>query len=613
MLEPGERTLLLETLTPPEGYTLDEAIGTTYTLDLLSLLAVPLAFTLFDWEDAQGQPTRDPILLLEALRRHMERITVFCQSGRTAVPNKPNPLFAYLEESVVEVRSPDPDGVFHPKIWVLRFVGSEEMEEPVRYRFVCLTRNLTEDRSWDLSAVLEGAPKDRQRAIAASRPLGDFIAALPGLALREISPAVRKRVDRLAEELRRVDWEVPEPFESYEMHPLGITGYKTDPTLFDADRGIAISPFLTFFEVKEWADPANTLISRPEALDKISAKLLAQFKEVLVLRTEAMSEEEGSTPIADGSATESGLHAKCYVMDAGRDTRVFMGSANLTHPAFGGKNIEFLVELRGKKSKSGVASFLDGDPGEASLRTLLQPYAPPEEPVEEDLVATKLDDLVNAARDGLASAGLVFETVMDGEGGGHSLALTRTGGKLDLPAECSVRVWPITLPAQSSGRELLAATKRVDFGRVALSALTTFLAVEVIGRKSGRTQEARFVLNLPLNGAPEGRREAVLRSILDDPEKVMRFLQFLLEDADMSVGVGVGVGSDEYGASSQSGGSFVLLESLLRALTRDPGRLDHVESLLEEFGDDPDAKGRLPSGLLDLWPAIWAARQELKR
>ena len=64
MLAPKDRTLLLEALRPPAGYRLDVAVCTTYSLDLMAMLVAPLAFTFFDWEDDDGEPTRDPNALL---------------------------------------------------------------------------------------------------------------------------------------------------------------------------------------------------------------------------------------------------------------------------------------------------------------------------------------------------------------------------------------------------------------------------------------------------------------------------------------------------------------------------------------------------------------------
>src|SRR5688572_25583087 len=74
MLEPEGRQLLLDSLRPPAGYELDRAVGTTYTLDLISLLIAPLGFALFDREASDGRLIADPVALIEAVRRHADRI-----------------------------------------------------------------------------------------------------------------------------------------------------------------------------------------------------------------------------------------------------------------------------------------------------------------------------------------------------------------------------------------------------------------------------------------------------------------------------------------------------------------------------------------------------------
>ena len=60
---------------------------------------------------------------------------------------KPNPLFGFLEEMIVEVTALA--GVFHPKVWAIRFVSPDQSSS--MYRLVVLTRNMTTDQSWDLS------------------------------------------------------------------------------------------------------------------------------------------------------------------------------------------------------------------------------------------------------------------------------------------------------------------------------------------------------------------------------------------------------------------------------------------------------------------------------
>lgn len=182
MLAPETRVMLTDALRPPDGYRVDVAVATTYSLDLTALLLAPLSFALFD-QPSDGEITRvDPIRLLEAVRRHSEHTTVFCQAGAIAVPSSYRSILTFIEDSVREVMPPNEGRVFHPKIWALRFrdgVGSH------LHRFLCLSRNLTFDRSWDTALRLDEDPEGEARVD--SQPLADFLSALPGLAVQKLS------------------------------------------------------------------------------------------------------------------------------------------------------------------------------------------------------------------------------------------------------------------------------------------------------------------------------------------------------------------------------------------------------------------------------------------
>ena len=104
MLPPNQRELYLSALRPPPGFQLDRAIGTTYSLDLITLLSLPLSFALLDMTDREGKLLRDPVALLHALRAYANRLTIFCQTGGIAVPTQRHPLYAHLEEAIVPVR-----------------------------------------------------------------------------------------------------------------------------------------------------------------------------------------------------------------------------------------------------------------------------------------------------------------------------------------------------------------------------------------------------------------------------------------------------------------------------------------------------------------------------
>ena len=130
MLELQSRTQVLEAMRLTRGYGLDCAIATKYSLDLLTLLAAPLAFTLFDWEDNEGRPLAEPIAVLHAMRQYADRYCVL--PGRSDHdPKADEPLYAHPEDSMIEAATSSPNGAFSPKVWVLRFASASQ---PVRYR-----------------------------------------------------------------------------------------------------------------------------------------------------------------------------------------------------------------------------------------------------------------------------------------------------------------------------------------------------------------------------------------------------------------------------------------------------------------------------------------------
>ena len=178
MLEPHDRAVLLAALRPPDGFVVDRAIATTFTLDLTALLTAPLAFSMYDGLLASDRgkagggavDVLDPYALLKAVRGHADRLTVFCQATRIAPPAKYRRLLGYLEGCVVQVQARKDDGIFHPKLWVLRF--TRPADDEVRYRVLCSSRNLTFDRSWDTLLSLDGETTRRTNAFAENHPPG---------------------------------------------------------------------------------------------------------------------------------------------------------------------------------------------------------------------------------------------------------------------------------------------------------------------------------------------------------------------------------------------------------------------------------------------------------
>ncbi len=609
MLNLKDRQLLLECLRPPKGYRLDRALGTSYSLDLLAALTAPLAFTFFDWEDQEGRPTADPLALLEAIRQYAGRILLFCQAGETRLPPPAQRLIAYLERSVVPVQTRHPEGVFHAKVWALRFTADGE---PVRYRFLCLTRNLTFDRSWDNILAIEGPVVDRQRAIAANRPLSDFIRALPELALRPLAADQQAVVSQMADELLRVRFDdLPPDVESVGFWPLGIVGAKEPPFLAGDRPLLVMAPFLSagFLRRVAHAERACTLISRPDQLAALPRNALAGFQAIYALDPAAEDQPEDELLEDPGLA---GLHAKLFIAEDGWNASVFTGSANATEAALS-RNVEFLTELTGKKSQWGIGAFLDSEGSKSGIHALLRRVQPEDlAPVSPEVQRQQdLEDRLSQLRRELARLPMTLR-VVNAEGACQLELLADAA--LPAAAGLELRCWPATLRADAGQRPDAGPGLVAGFDLADSGAITSFVAWELVLSESGTTARSTCVLNLPLEGAPADRLEQLLAIHLQNREQLMRLLWLLLQSESQRSTQLIGVmvnQADGQGRSAVSSG-YPVFEHLVRCVVDGPERLRDVGRLVEDLGRSPEGRALLPEGLLDLWSAVKTAMEDVR-
>ena len=612
MFEPGQRRLFHDALRPPEGYRFDCAVGTTFTLDLLALLSVPLAFTFRDPEDEEGQLASDPLALLESARRHASRIVLFCHGGQTSVPRPGQSVLAFLEQSVVTASPPSRNvaqGVFHPKVWALRY-RAEGM--PTRYRLVCQSRNVTFDRSWDASLALDGELAERRRGFSLNGPLAEFVGALPGLACRPISKDQQAIVDEVASELRRVAWTSPDGLEISRFLPFGVG--RRNPFFPDLKHRpiMMISPFLGDDLLRSVAEPRPNaaLVSRREELLKTKAETIEKFDRVYAFRGGLDLEPED----ADGDlAPLAGLHAKVYVIDDGWDARVIVGSANATKAALGNppQNVEFMVELVGRRSVFGIDKLLDpdGDGDQGAFLSLIEPFDRSQAgTVEEDAGERALEYLLDAAATALVKVNL-SGSVEPAEDGRYTLKLAfdNTEGLPDGVG--NVWCWPATLAAE---RKLLLADQ-VTFEGLSLAQLSGFLAIEVEAAIDGKSDVKRFVRPIELNGLPGDRLQRLLASTLGDRSRFVQLLWLLLSpDDDLTFAeFGQLLGKSETGSSSQLALPG-LLERMLRTLSRDASQLDAVDTLVRELRKTEDGMKLLGTDFDAVWGPLWQTREKMR-
>jgi hypothetical protein len=102
---------------------------------------------------------------------------------------------------------------------------------------------------------------------------------------------------------------------------------------------------------------------------------------------------------------------------------------------------------------------------------------------------------------------------------------------------------------------------------------------------------------------------------LNNRDAVMRYIQLLLEAGQNEPGVEFGTFGRLAGGNGTSGEApqdEPLLEPLVRALHRDPQRLDDVARLVADLKGGGAGACELPLGFDEIWSPIWQARLGLK-
>ncbi len=593
MLSPDSRTVAFDLLRPPAGYDLDFALLTTYTLDLEALLALPLGIVA-RVDNGLEELLADPLLLLEALRRAGERIHVFVDRAGIAIPRQRRELYTMLEQSVHPVRAPG-SGAFHPKVWLLRFI-SEDGE--ILIRVAVLSRNLTFDRSWDIALATEASPMPRQRT-AGSRPLAEFVRRLPKLCAKPPKPSVLDKIQVLANEVSRTRFPAPDGFfdDPVAFHVLGMGGREATSRLWQPISGgydmIAVAPFvgsMALNSVAGMGEGQRMLVSSREELDKLPNCVLEGWNRVCVISDAALDEMED-----DNVSRPSGLHAKFIAVEHGWDVTWLVGSANLTFAAFSGRNVEVMAALSARKGRRngnsgyGIGRFL-----ESGFETLCEPYRRGEPEAGSAEIAEALKRL-EAARDELLDADLTVVCSPSSENWTWGLE-----GFLPHPAsDVDVKAWPISLAEEQALTLELPLVWTLPIER--LTRLVAFrLHVSVPG-----VDDIALTLSLPVEGMPEDRLHHVLRSLIGDAERFMAFLRALLGGLDGMIQWAHGGDANVDAASwATVPGEGTLLEGLVRTASRDPGRLEPVRRLIEEFRSTEEGRRIVPDDFLEIWSAV---------
>lgn len=583
-------------LIPPTGYRLTKAVAATYTLDLNTLLSIPVA--LFFSQTMEGNFEAERVQLLEAIQRCPDVLRVYHQSGKIHVPRKHNRLYGLLEPCVVGILPDDAYTAFHPKVWVLRY---EQDDAPTKYRVIVLSRNLTYDRSWDIAAHLDGDVTEQPQE--KTQPLVSFVKHLMSY----------ERFDgdsKFIADLRKVDFQTPAGFNgNFFFHPVGIDNYTNPIKASTGSRAICISPFVhdeSIRILRENVTDELLLFGCRETLRTLDPQTLADVRSFSIsdLIVDGENLEKGED--GEGEQVEQNLHAKLFVFQGDTSRTIwFLGSPNATKAAFD-RNIEFVLELRGTSAAVQLDRLKDELLGENEKGGIFEPYAPPKEPPDDSDV-TRLEEKLRVLEFKL----LKFLDIQRAEvtpsenQANYDLHLVLRSGFGDW-GDLSVKVAPFNSDGIEPKELSPEGATTLVFENINESNLSRFLRFEIW---QGSDHLRSFLMKIEIAGLPETRVSRILRSIINSRDRFFEYLRFLLADDLQKEATGTESDDDKRGDGNGDGKdiwdmSTPIFEQLLLAASRSPQRLkaidDVIQQLLKEDGE-PSVSIIVPQEFLEFW------------
>ena len=545
-----------------EGYVVDYAMLTTYSLDMPSLLSVP--FMLGAMSDMTEATMRSPHLVLEAVNKSAGKFSVFCNAGCIAVPQANSKIYTLLERSVVQVAlSPKGNGFvnFHPKVWVIKETNPDMEESQIKV--VVLSRNLTCSNDLDVVCELVGGigtkpatKKSRQK----HKPLADF---MEWLAERSTSK-IRKQIRSIIKDLDYVERFalIGSPFDDYDFFPMGIDGYDGMEQCLEADMldhatdMVVISPFVdqkTLGKITHCSPKARkTLITRHAS---VTNEILSLFYDGVYVPKEVLTDKVEKDVVVD-------LHEKVYFIHRYEGNlsynHLYLGSTNATQNGFG-RNVEFLLHLRFAPYKTSYDRFRGELIHDGKDCMFEQVKAVPEDIKDHENTSDEL--LLRKAIASIQKA----EVKQHGE----YYTVTISCRKSRLPQE-DVRIYPLGCEAKE--RNLTDGT---TLEKLELAMLTEFYVLAV--------GDIRRVVKIDTNGIPTEERDcAIFRSIINTKEKFISYLafmltndteQYVLESQQMEREMSEMTVSDK-----EQNVSVSLYEDMVRMAYTDPDRIAAIRS-----------------------------------
>ncbi len=596
MLNPKKKTEHLiygDILIPPTGFpVLERAIATTFSLDISALVScmIPLAFS----DDVNSKLFQNKVSTLTALRNLSEKLIIFCDPSQIKSLKTRNKEFAILLEKMVlpvqlkKLEGEDVFPSFHPKFWLLQFADDKGNH---CYRLIILSRNISYDKSYDISLVLDSYTEERKRGepkrnFNKTKNILDFISYLSITA--ETSKTQKEQIIRLINDItdEQVCFKVEQPFdvEDFDFYPIYEQTFRSDKRLFDKtvlkQKGeykklFVMSPFITKDillklpkSLKNQTDDNHVkVITRQDSINKLENKDGISNIDFYVLNPDVISGEEQKiedSPEAEDIAQKENeqyylenlhdIHAKIFLTETSEKKQIFLGSANATNSAFN-RNVEFMVRLSSKSNALSVDNFfkdLNID------NNMFIPAVEGKEETENIELQTRLENTLRTITHQRAKG---FVECIDGS---YSIMITFEEYQ-QFDSDIVVTLSPIN----SSENKLYA--QKIKFEDIPVSSLSEFYYLKVSSKDNTKDISLERLIKIPTDNIPYEERDCqIINQIITNKEAFTEYVTLLLSQDSISTQLEMNEIKENSAKWKVSNSQMPLYETLLRASVTNP-------------------------------------------
>jgi len=560
----------LDALRPAPGWVVERAILTTYSVDLVAMVAALLALAGLDDDRGSGSKV-DFANACEQLRG---KVHVLVQASQIGWPANRIPILAILDRFIIEVNQDQ--GIWHPKLALVKIVPdmhqeNVDLEAQAIWRLWIGSRNLTRSLDWDTGMLLVSHPNGT--VVPGVADLGTQLAHLAGTEALQ--------TEQIQRELEQLRWKSPKGIAINElqlMTPSAKRGLPQPPG--GIKKLVAISPFLDGGTVKrlgQWGDTETerVLLSTHSELARLypqAGQPLARYTQLLALDApepedvglwlESSQDDTGNSS-EDEELETRGLHAKLIYAEHKAGRTLWLGSANATSAAWDGPNTEVVAQLR-----------IDRDDIADGLFEFIGMARPIDRSSLSSTTMSDLQDPLDQARQQVVAR---WQVSQQRHANGPRL-VCEDPPHPDYPEialdvgrlACDLVPWPreqreVQLPPASLAQETELIQVRLCLG----------------------AQRQAWIQRAPLQPPPAQERDHRALSRYLDPRTFLLWIRSLLNAEDIGEGGGdwdmPTIRAERRAAVADTSWWAPTLEEMLKAWSRNPANLQAVDQKIERY------------------------------